>query len=153
MCHKSKCHETFEEVIQNGNVYFTGRKLFGDGYSGLEYDYRGLINLYDSKGTIIINIMTINGKLLLRRFLQFAVSNTIKPIVTIIFVIYFPEITWGYPACFAPFKRLAIKLIRIPVISLFQTSICVNFFQKIEAINKTHAYYKHFRAKAILELT
>ncbi|KAK3717699.1 hypothetical protein QZH41_001102 [Actinostola sp. cb2023] len=28
-----------------------GRKLFGDGYSGLEYDYRGLINLYDSKGT------------------------------------------------------------------------------------------------------
>ncbi|XP_031555036.1 amyloid protein-binding protein 2-like [Actinia tenebrosa] len=27
-----------------------GRKLFGDGYSGLEYDYRGLINLYDSLG-------------------------------------------------------------------------------------------------------
>lgn len=27
-----------------------GRKLFGDGYSGLEYDYRGLINLYDSQG-------------------------------------------------------------------------------------------------------
>ncbi|XP_078362508.1 amyloid protein-binding protein 2-like isoform X1 [Oculina patagonica] len=27
-----------------------GKKLFGDGYSGLEYDYRGLINLYDSQG-------------------------------------------------------------------------------------------------------
>ncbi|CAB3979333.1 amyloid -binding 2 [Paramuricea clavata] len=27
-----------------------GRKLFGDGYSGLEYDYRGLIHLYKSTG-------------------------------------------------------------------------------------------------------
>ncbi|CAH3019390.1 unnamed protein product [Porites evermanni] len=27
-----------------------GKTLFGDGYSGLEYDYRGLINLYDSQG-------------------------------------------------------------------------------------------------------
>ncbi|XP_001628163.2 amyloid protein-binding protein 2 [Nematostella vectensis] len=27
-----------------------GRKLFGEGYSGLEYDYRGLINLYDCVG-------------------------------------------------------------------------------------------------------
>ncbi|KAI8489003.1 Amyloid protein-binding protein 2, partial [Branchiostoma belcheri] len=29
-----------------------GRKLFGDGYSGLEYDYRGLIKLYNSIGNI-----------------------------------------------------------------------------------------------------
>jgi len=28
----------------------TGRKLFGDGYSGLEYDYRGLLRLYNAKG-------------------------------------------------------------------------------------------------------
>lgn len=32
--------------------FLTGRKLFGDGYSGLEYDYRGLINLYDSQGAL-----------------------------------------------------------------------------------------------------
>ena len=25
-----------------------GKKLFGDGYSGLEYDYRGLLRLYHS---------------------------------------------------------------------------------------------------------
>ena len=31
----------------------TGKKLFGDGYSGLEYDYRGLINLYDSQGIFL----------------------------------------------------------------------------------------------------
>jgi len=28
----------------------SGRKLFGDGYSGLEYDYRGLLRLYNAKG-------------------------------------------------------------------------------------------------------
>ena len=26
-----------------------GRKLFGDGYSGLEYDYRGLLRLYHAQ--------------------------------------------------------------------------------------------------------
>jgi len=31
-------------------VVFVGRKLFGDGYSGLEYDYRGLLRLYNAKG-------------------------------------------------------------------------------------------------------
>jgi hypothetical protein len=31
-------------------AWFTGRKLFGDGYSGLEYDYRGLLRLYQNKG-------------------------------------------------------------------------------------------------------
>ncbi|XP_028396719.1 amyloid protein-binding protein 2-like [Dendronephthya gigantea] len=30
-----------------------GRKLFGDGYSGLEYDYRGLIHLYKSTGNFV----------------------------------------------------------------------------------------------------
>ena len=29
---------------------WAGRKLFGDGYSGLEYDYRGLLRLYNAKG-------------------------------------------------------------------------------------------------------
>lgn len=28
---------------------YSGRKLFGDGYSGLEYDYRGLLRLYQAK--------------------------------------------------------------------------------------------------------
>ena len=28
------------------DLCFAGRKLFGDGYSGLEYDYRGLLTLY-----------------------------------------------------------------------------------------------------------
>ena len=28
----------------------TGKKLFGPGYSGLEYDYRGLIRLYINTG-------------------------------------------------------------------------------------------------------
>ena len=28
----------------------SGKKLFGEGYSGLEYDYRGLIKLYNSIG-------------------------------------------------------------------------------------------------------
>ena len=35
------------------DFFFTGRKLFGDSYSGLEYDYRGLINLYDSQGMFL----------------------------------------------------------------------------------------------------
>ena len=29
-----------------------GKKLFGDGYSGLEYDYRGLLKLYHSRGDV-----------------------------------------------------------------------------------------------------
>ena len=31
---------------------WAGRKLFGDGYSGLEYDYRGLLNVYNAKGNV-----------------------------------------------------------------------------------------------------
>ena len=31
-------------------VLVVGRKLFGDGYSGLEYDYRGLLRLYNAQG-------------------------------------------------------------------------------------------------------
>ena len=31
-------------------MVFSGRKLFGPGYSGLEYDYRGLLRLYNNKG-------------------------------------------------------------------------------------------------------
>ena len=42
--------------------FATGRKLFGDGYSGLEYDYRGLINLYDSQGMIQFIILFTQRK-------------------------------------------------------------------------------------------
>ncbi len=31
-------------------LLLSGRKLFGPGYSGLEYDYRGLLRLYNNKG-------------------------------------------------------------------------------------------------------
>lgn len=30
--------------------FFLGKLLFGDGYSGLEYDYRGLLRLYRQVG-------------------------------------------------------------------------------------------------------
>lgn len=33
-------------------VFFSGKKLFGDGYSGLEYDYRGLLRLYRQTGNL-----------------------------------------------------------------------------------------------------
>ena len=37
--------------IQRVNLFlFSGKKLFGDGYSGLEYDYRGLLRLYRQVG-------------------------------------------------------------------------------------------------------
>jgi len=32
-------------------VVLVGRKLFGDAYSGLEYDYRGLLRLYNAQGS------------------------------------------------------------------------------------------------------
>lgn len=32
--------------MTDGLGLFTGKKLFGDGYSGLEYDYRGLLRVY-----------------------------------------------------------------------------------------------------------
>ena len=31
----------------------SGQKLFGPGYSGLEYDYRGLLRLYHTVGDVI----------------------------------------------------------------------------------------------------
>ena len=34
----------------NVQSFFAGVKLFGEGYSGLEYDYRGLIRLYNTTG-------------------------------------------------------------------------------------------------------
>lgn len=30
--------------------FYTGKALFGEAYSGLEYDYRGLLRLYHSTG-------------------------------------------------------------------------------------------------------
>ena len=34
----------------NACFWIAGRKLFGPGYSGLEYDYRGLLRLYNNIG-------------------------------------------------------------------------------------------------------
>lgn len=34
-------------------IVHLGRKLFGDGYSGLEYDYRGLLRLYNAQGNSV----------------------------------------------------------------------------------------------------
>lgn len=34
-------------------MYVSGKKLFGDGYSGLEYDYRGLMRLYQNEGDFV----------------------------------------------------------------------------------------------------
>lgn len=31
-------------------IHLVGKKLFGEGYSGLEYDYRGLIRVYNKLG-------------------------------------------------------------------------------------------------------
>lgn len=33
-------------------LFAAGRKLFGDGYSGLEYDYRGLLRLYQQTSRV-----------------------------------------------------------------------------------------------------
>lgn len=33
-------------------IFFSGKKLFGEAYSGLEYDYRGLIRVYGNQHDI-----------------------------------------------------------------------------------------------------
>ncbi len=42
----------FVALLYNSHCLLVGRKLFGDGYSGLEYDYRGLMHLYKSTGQL-----------------------------------------------------------------------------------------------------
>uniref|UniRef100_A0AAY4AM09 Amyloid protein-binding protein 2 n=1 Tax=Denticeps clupeoides TaxID=299321 RepID=A0AAY4AM09_9TELE len=61
-----------------------GKKLFGEGYSGLEYDYRGLIKLYDSvrnyhKVFEYHNILTNWNQL---RDRQFAVADALEDVNT-----------------------------------------------------------------------
>ncbi|ROK28200.1 Amyloid protein-binding protein 2 [Anabarilius grahami] len=61
-----------------------GKKLFGEGYSGLEYDYRGLIKLYNSVGNYekvfeYHNILSNWNRL---RDRQFAVANALEDVNT-----------------------------------------------------------------------
>uniref|UniRef100_A0A8C9RPK1 Amyloid protein-binding protein 2 n=1 Tax=Scleropages formosus TaxID=113540 RepID=A0A8C9RPK1_SCLFO len=59
-----------------------GKKLFGEGYSGLEYDYRGLIKLYNSVGNFekvfeYHNILSNWNRL---RDRQFAVADALEDV-------------------------------------------------------------------------
>uniref|UniRef100_A0A4W4HSD9 Amyloid beta precursor protein (cytoplasmic tail) binding protein 2 n=1 Tax=Electrophorus electricus TaxID=8005 RepID=A0A4W4HSD9_ELEEL len=61
-----------------------GKKLFGEGYSGLEYDYRGLIKLYNSVGNYekvfeYHNILSNWNRL---RDRQFAVADALEDVST-----------------------------------------------------------------------
>ncbi|KTF80330.1 hypothetical protein cypCar_00010631 [Cyprinus carpio] len=61
-----------------------GKKLFGEGYSGLEYDYRGLIKLYNSVGNYekvfeYHNILSNWNRL---RDRQFAVADALEDVNT-----------------------------------------------------------------------
>ncbi|KAG9352032.1 hypothetical protein JZ751_023283, partial [Albula glossodonta] len=60
-----------------------GKKLFGEGYSGLEYDYRGLIKLYNSVGNYekvfeYHNILSNWNRL---RDRQFAVADALEDVM------------------------------------------------------------------------
>lgn len=62
----------------------TGKKLFGEGYSGLEYDYRGLIKLYNSVGNYekvfeYHNVLSNWNRL---RDRQFAVADALEDVNT-----------------------------------------------------------------------
>ncbi|KAI1893381.1 hypothetical protein AGOR_G00123150 [Albula goreensis] len=61
-----------------------GKKLFGEGYSGLEYDYRGLIKLYNSVGNSdkvleYNNVLSSWNRL---RDRQFAVADALEDVNT-----------------------------------------------------------------------
>lgn len=61
-----------------------GKKLFGEGYSGLEYDYRGLIKLYNSIGNYekvfeYHNILANWNRL---RDRQFSVTDALEDVST-----------------------------------------------------------------------
>lgn len=64
--------------------FLTGKKLFGEGYSGLEYDYRGLIKLYNSVGNYekvfeYNNVLSNWNRL---RDRQFAVADALEDVNT-----------------------------------------------------------------------
>uniref|UniRef100_A0A673KP53 Amyloid protein-binding protein 2-like n=1 Tax=Sinocyclocheilus rhinocerous TaxID=307959 RepID=A0A673KP53_9TELE len=65
-------------------LFPSGKKLFGEGYSGLEYDYRGLIKLYNSVGNYekvfeYHNILSNWNRL---RDRQFAVADALEDVNT-----------------------------------------------------------------------
>uniref|UniRef100_A0A8C6L163 Amyloid beta precursor protein (cytoplasmic tail) binding protein 2 n=1 Tax=Nothobranchius furzeri TaxID=105023 RepID=A0A8C6L163_NOTFU len=65
-------------------LFAAGKKLFGEGYSGLEYDYRGLIKLYNSVGNYekvfeYHNVLTNWNRL---RDRQFAVADALEDVNT-----------------------------------------------------------------------
>lgn len=72
-------------VIPSCALYISiGKKLFGEGYSGLEYDYRGLIKLYNSVGNYekvfeYHNILSNWNRL---RDRQFAVADALEDVNT-----------------------------------------------------------------------
>lgn len=66
------------------HVSLSGKKLFGEGYSGLEYDYRGLIKLYNSIGNYekvfeYHNILANWNRL---RDRQFSVTDALEDVST-----------------------------------------------------------------------
>ncbi|KAF3847249.1 hypothetical protein F7725_020277 [Dissostichus mawsoni] len=71
-------HEDYEVALS------VGKKLFGEGYSGLEYDYRGLIKLYNSVGNYekvfeYHNVLSNWNRL---RDRQFAVADALEDVNT-----------------------------------------------------------------------
>lgn len=68
----------------NPTFHPAGKKLFGEGYSGLEYDYRGLIKLYNSVGNYekvfeYHNVLSNWNRL---RDRQFAVADALEDVNT-----------------------------------------------------------------------
>lgn len=71
-------------VVSDCPCILTGKKLFGEGYSGLEYDYRGLIKLYNSVGNYekvfeYHNVLSNWNRL---RDRQFAVADALEDVNT-----------------------------------------------------------------------
>lgn len=79
----ARVRETEWNMVCDVSV-FTGKKLFGEGYSGLEYDYRGLIKLYNSVGNYekvfeYHNVLSNWNRL---RDRQFAVADALEDVNT-----------------------------------------------------------------------
>lgn len=71
-------------IFYNPPCHSVGKKLFGEGYSGLEYDYRGLIKLYNSVGNYekvfeYHNVLSNWNRL---RDRQFAVADALEDVNT-----------------------------------------------------------------------
>lgn len=71
-------------MVSDASFVLPGKKLFGEGYSGLEYDYRGLIKLYNSVGNYekvfeYHNVLSNWNRL---RDRQFAVADALEDVNT-----------------------------------------------------------------------